>query len=131
MSKHPGPEEFVWYTRDGLSLSLQDWPSDRVRSFEEHVAGCDLCGRKLAQEAETELLLSQLAETPNSVGSPILRTWMYATAAAVALFVGIGVRGSSAETPSHSQNPATISFDAGVRLADGDIPSSSKATTAN
>ena len=126
MSKlpHPLPEEFLWYTRHGLTLSLQDWPSARVQAFEEHIASCDSCAAALATEAETELLLAELADTPQRSPHQGLRRLVYVTAAALALVVAVGVRGSFAETPPSSHDTAEyVSLDAGVFAIDGDIPS--------
>ena len=122
---HPSSEEFLWYTNAGIALSLQEWPSERAKAFETHIAECPVCATLLAEEAETELLLCDLADERRFDSKPRIRPWMYATAAVLTLFLAIGARGSFAaqpQSPDYSHEPtATVYLDAGIRLADGDI----------
>tara|TARA_R110002096_G_scaffold44526_6_gene120170 strand:+ start:76658 stop:77047 length:390 start_codon:yes stop_codon:yes gene_type:complete len=121
---HPSSEEFLWYTRAGIAMSLQEWPSERAKAFEAHVAECPECAVLLAQEADAELLLYDLADEQHGTSRPRIRPWMYATAAALTLFIVIGARGSFAAQPqssNYSHESATVSLDAGILLADGDI----------
>lgn len=120
-SQHPDSEEFQWYVRHGLRLSLQEWSSTRAEIFEEHLNGCTSCTKRLADNAGEELALHSLADEESRQPNPLAMAWLCATLALLVLLVAVG-SGRASSDPAYSGSvPTDISLDAGVVIADSGL----------
>ncbi len=120
-SQHPDSEEFQWYVRHGLRLSLQEWSSPRADEFEDHLNGCASCAKTLAVNADEELALHALANDESRRPNPLAMAWMCASVALLVLIVAVGA-GRASSAPEHAGSPRTnIGMDAGVVLADSGL----------